>query len=131
MLVTRHMVYRFTPVIFPKIPDTLLPYTFFKQSMSLVLFKTASEYDQEILQSNTVDQSKKGGIDQKLILSSTTPDPGYHMGKRQNKIKHHKREPRGQPFPSNQWHRKEESQNNTQHQEDKQSKAISSLIPSR
>ena len=26
-------------------------------------------------------RSKKGGIDQESIQSSTTPDPGYHMGK--------------------------------------------------
>ena len=25
-------------------------------------------------------ESKKGGKDQKSIQSSTTPDPGYHMG---------------------------------------------------
>ena len=45
-------------------------------------------------------KSKKGGKDQESIQSSTTPYPGYHMGKCQNKIKHHKQEPRGQPFPS-------------------------------
>ena len=26
-------------------------------------------------------ESKKGGKDQETIQSSTTPDPGYHMGK--------------------------------------------------
>ena len=26
-------------------------------------------------------ESKKGGKDQESIQSSTTPDPGYHMGK--------------------------------------------------
>ena len=31
---------------------------------------------------------------------STTPDPGYHMGNDKNIIKHHKEEPRGQPFRS-------------------------------
>ena len=45
-------------------------------------------------------KSKKGSKDQELIQSSTTPDTGYHMAKRQNTIKHHKREPIGQPFPS-------------------------------
>ena len=29
----------------------------------------------------SVYQIKKGGKDQELIQSSTTPDPGYHMGK--------------------------------------------------
>ena len=43
---------------------------------------------------------KKGGKDQESIQSSTTPD---YMGKLQNTNKHHKREPRGQPFPSIQW----------------------------
>ena len=50
--------------------------------------------------------SKKGDKDQKSIQSSTTPDPGYHMGESaKNTIKHHKQEPRGQPFPSSwpQW----------------------------
>ena len=28
-------------------------------------------------------KSKKGGKDQESKQSSTTPDPGYHMGKRQ------------------------------------------------
>ena len=28
-----------------------------------------------------VTQSKKGRSDQESIQSSTTPDPGYHMGK--------------------------------------------------
>ena len=28
-----------------------------------------------------VAKSKKGDKDQELIQSSTTPDPGYHMGK--------------------------------------------------
>ena len=27
------------------------------------------------------NESKKGGKDRELIQSSTTPDPGYHMGK--------------------------------------------------
>ena len=39
---------------------------------------------------------KKGGKDQESIQSRTTPDPGYHMGKWQNTIKHHKQERRGQ-----------------------------------
>ena len=43
-------------------------------------------------------QSKKGGKDQESIQSSTTPNTGYHIGKK-TPI-HHKQEPRGQPFPS-------------------------------
>ena len=36
-----------------------------------------------ILQNYTIFsfESKKGGKDQELIQSSTTPDPGYHTGK--------------------------------------------------
>ena len=30
---------------------------------------------------NQIEKSKKDGKDQKMIQSSTTPDPGYHMGK--------------------------------------------------
>ena len=47
-----------------------------------------------------VDQSKKGDKDQESTQSSTTPDRGYQMESDKNTIKHHKREPRGQPFPS-------------------------------
>ena len=45
-------------------------------------------------------KAAQGGKDQESIQSSTTPDPGYHMGKWQNTIKHQKRESRGQLFPS-------------------------------
>ena len=45
-------------------------------------------------------QSKKEGKDQESIQSSTTPDPGYKWESDNVTIKHHKREPRGQPFPS-------------------------------
>ena len=47
---------------------------------------------------NTV--SKKEGKDQESIQSSTTPDPGYQWESDNFTIKHHKRKPRGQPFPS-------------------------------
>ena len=44
-------------------------------------------------------QSKKDGKDQESIQSSTTPDPEYHMGKRQNHTKNYqKQEQRGQLF---------------------------------
>ena len=36
--------------------------------------------------------SKKYGKDQETIQSSTTPDPGYHMGKQQKYNKHHQQE---------------------------------------
>ena len=45
-------------------------------------------------------QSKKGCKDQESIQSSTTPDPGYQWESDKLTVRHHKREPRGQPFPS-------------------------------
>ena len=44
--------------------------------------------------------SKKEGKDQKSIQSSTTPDPGVQWESDNVKIRHHKRESKGQPFPS-------------------------------
>ena len=45
-------------------------------------------------------QSKKEGKYQESIQSSTTPDPGHHMGKCQkHKETSHTREPSGEPFP--------------------------------
>ena len=42
------------------------------------------------------DRSKEEGKYQEFIQSSTTTDPGHHMGKRQNHKKtSHTREPRG------------------------------------
>ena len=45
-------------------------------------------------------ESKKGCKDQESIQSSTTPDPGYQWESNKLTVTHHKREPRGQPFPS-------------------------------
>ena len=36
----------------------------------------------------------------KSIQSSTTPDPGYQWESDKLTVRHHKREPRGQPFPN-------------------------------
>ena len=47
-----------------------------------------------------VVKSMKEGKDQELIQSSTTPDPGYHRLSDNFTIRHHNREPRGQPFQS-------------------------------
>ena len=47
-------------------------------------------------------KSKEEGKDQESIQSSTTPDPGHHMGKRHKHEKtSHTRDPRDQPLPSN------------------------------
>ena len=45
-------------------------------------------------------QSKKEGKDQESTQSSTTPDPGYQWECDNITMRHHKREPRGQPFSS-------------------------------
>ena len=44
--------------------------------------------------------SKKEGKDQESIQSSTMPALGYQWESDNFTIRHHKREPRGQPFPS-------------------------------
>ena len=45
-------------------------------------------------------QSKKVGKGQELIQSSTTTDPDNTRKSKEKTILHHKREPKGQPFPS-------------------------------
>ena len=40
------------------------------------------------------------GKDHESIQSSTTPDSGYKWESNKLTIRHHRREPRGQPFPS-------------------------------
>ena len=47
-----------------------------------------------------LNNSKKEGKDQESIQSSTTPDPGYKWESENFTIRHHKRKPRGQPFPN-------------------------------
>ena len=49
-------------------------------------------------------QSKKEDRVQESIQSSTTPDPGYQWESDNVTTRHHKREPRGQPFPSRRPH---------------------------
>ena len=43
--------------------------------------------------------SKQVCKDQESIQSSTTPNLGYQWESNKLTVKHHKREPRGQPFP--------------------------------
>ena len=45
-------------------------------------------------------ESKKKSKYQESIQSSTPPDPGYQWESNNFTIRHNKREPRGQPFPS-------------------------------
>ena len=49
---------------------------------------------------NYVIKVRKEGKDQESIQSSTTPEPGYQWESNKLTIRCHKREPRGQPFPS-------------------------------
>ena len=46
------------------------------------------------------NHSKKEGKDQESIQSSTKPDPGSYWEGDHFILRHHKREPIGQPFPS-------------------------------
>ena len=48
-------------------PHRILNWDYFSPKLNVLLFNAM--------------QSKKGGKDQESILSSTTPDPGYHMEK--------------------------------------------------
>ena len=45
-------------------------------------------------------EKPKGCKDQESIQLSTTPDPGYQWENDKLTVRHHRREPRGQPFPS-------------------------------
>ena len=55
-----------------------------------------------ILTSQTAQppKSKKGCKDQESTQSSTTPDQGHQRESSKPTERHHKREPRGQPYPS-------------------------------
>ena len=65
-----------------------------------VLF-TAQEKPQKVyLQLHTIKVSKGAKITEESIQSSTTPDPGYRWESNKLTVRHHNREPRGQPFPS-------------------------------
>ena len=46
------------------------------------------------------NESKYGCKDKESMQSSTTPDPGYQWESDKLTVRHHKREPRGQPLPS-------------------------------
>ena len=75
--------------------------------------------DATSLRQRRYTKSKLGGKDQESMQSSTRPEPGDHMGKRQQKKKtSHTREPRGEPFPSRcpqACNEHQESMTNTKH----------------
>ena len=63
-------------------------------------------------------ESKTDGKDQDAMQSCTTPDPGYHMGKKQKYSKHHQHEPKVSPFPAGDHKAamiRRESMRNTRH----------------
>ena len=64
------------------------------------------------------DHGKKCGKYKESIQSRTTPDPGYHIRKDKNIIKHHNQEPEGQFFSAG-YHKaamnRRESMTNTRH----------------
>ena len=49
---------------------------------------------------NCLVKVSKGAKIRKSIQSSTIPDPGYQFESNKLTVRHHKLEPRGQPFPS-------------------------------
>ena len=57
-----------------------------------------SDYD--IVVTDVDSKTKKEVKDQVSIQSSTTPDPGYKWERENFTIRHHKRQQRGQLFPS-------------------------------
>ena len=54
----------------------------------------------QFIYSTELLESKKEGKDQESIQSSITPDPRYQWKRDNFTIRHKKREPRGQSFPS-------------------------------
>ena len=79
--------------------ETLLKMKYVLKSRSATLLFS------ELLQSvipfctmNTYYKINKEGKDQESLQLSTTPDPGYPLENDNVTTRHHKREPRGQPF---------------------------------
>ena len=67
-------------------------------------FKSLSVYLQKckphgMPQNMASHESKQGCKDQESVQLSTTTDPGYQWESDKLTVRHHKREPRGQPFP--------------------------------
>ena len=54
----------------------------------------------EYVKYGLIQKSKKEGKDQESIQSITTADPGYQRESDNFITRHHKLEPRSQPFPS-------------------------------
>ena len=83
------------------------------QGMTLAVYCTISDKQENKQTINTslyidtsissltiIEKSKKEDKDQESVQSNTTHDPGYQQESNKLTIRNHKREPRGQPFPS-------------------------------
>ena len=71
-----------------------------KKKSSKLYLKTRTQHKNPNLKGYKESQSKTLGKDHGSIHSSTTPDPGYKWESNKLTVRHHKREPRVQPFPS-------------------------------
>ena len=81
--------------------ETLLKMKYVLKSRSMT--SVFSELLQSVIpfsMMNTYYKCNKDGKDQESLQSSTTPDPGYQWENDNVTTRHHKREPRGQSFPS-------------------------------
>ena len=76
--------------------------------------------------------SKKGCKDQESIQLSTKPDPGYQWESDKFTVRHHKREPRGQPFfPAcdHKAHINRRTQRHSKHKTEKRHKTSTKEVP--
>ena len=64
--------------------------------LSIQYFEKSVEPDKR----TSLELRKRAKIRNQYNQLSTTPDPGYQWESDNFTIRHHKREPRGQPFPS-------------------------------
>ena len=81
--------------------ETLLKMKYVLKSRSVTsLFSELLQSVISFCMMNTYYKSDKDGKDQESLQSSTTPDPGYQWENDNVTTRHHKREPRGQSFPS-------------------------------
>ena len=69
------------------------------KALFIIFEKKKKKTDTRLMQFY-ISKSKKEGLDRESIQSSTTPDPGYQWENDNVTIRQHKRELRGQPFPS-------------------------------
>ena len=81
--------------------ETLLKMKYVLKSRSVTtLFSELLQSVIPFCMMNTYYKSNKEGKDPESLQLSTTPDPGYQWENNNVTTRHHKREPRGQPFPT-------------------------------